>query len=245
MPCQEKGLGWFNPSDGCYWKLANPQPPAGDPAWAGHVPGRGGAVYAYACPFMGGPSTNGGLRWLPTPPPGQPANTPPAAAIAQMALAKLMLPTMSAQSNGGASGTTYVGLPTWLWLPVEQWRSVSATAAVGTRSVTLTASPVSVTWSMGEGGSTTCAGPGEPFSSADPAHPPCGYTYRVDSIGQPQTGPSPNDRYFAVQGAVLFALHWTCAGDCDQAAGDMADMTRATTRMPLRVFQVETVLVNH
>ena len=69
-----------------------------------------------------------------------------------MALAKLMLPTMSAQSNGGASGTTYVGLPTWLWLPAAQWRSASATAAVGTRSVTLTAAPVSVTWSMGEGG---------------------------------------------------------------------------------------------
>ena len=96
---------------------------------------------------------------------------------------------------------------------------------------------------MGDGHSASCDGPGAPYSASDPGNPPCGYTYRVDSSGQPQKGSSVNDRYFTVRGTVTWAVSWTCTGAaCDENGGQLPNLTRQTTAMPLRVFQVETVV---
>lgn len=253
FPCYDAQLGWFDNEDGCYYRLADPQPPPSDPVWIGSMPGVG-AVYTRTCeglvytPLPGGGGFVGAagmsMVWLASAPPGSPVLVPPAATLAQQALAKLQLPTMTAASNGGASQTSYVGVPTWLWIEGAEWHALSATAAVGRRSVTLVATPTAVTWAMGDGSSTSCAGPGEPYSAVAADDPPCGYTYRVSSADQPQSGPSANDRHFTVQGSVDFALHWTCSGSCDQAAGDLPDVQRATTPLPLRVFEVQTVTVN-
>jgi hypothetical protein len=238
VPCSAKGGYWSNGRQ-CYVSLMNPQPPAGDPLWAGH---KTGAFYHCMGP---GPDVLGSIFWSANPPPGM-VVLPPAAVLAQRAAARLQLPHLGAASNGGASQTTYVGVPTWLWVDSAGWVPKSATAAVGTRSVTVTATPVNVAWDMGDGSSgVTCPGPGVPFNSADPMHPPCGYTYQKSSIGQSQQGPSPNDRFFHVQGQVTFTLHWVCQGNCDQPAGDLADMPWPTTAMPLRVFEVQTVNVGH
>lgn len=254
FPCFDAQLGWFDNEDGCYYRLADPQPPPNDPVWIGSTPGVG-AVYTRTCeglvyqPLPGGggfvQAAGMSMVWLASAPPGSPVLVPPAVTLAQQALAKLRLPTMRAASNGGSSQTSYVGVATWLWLDGAQWHALSATAAVGTRSVTLVATPTTVTWAMGDGNSMSCAGPGEPFSAASASDPPCGYTYRASSADQPQSGPTANDRDFTVQGSVDFALHWTCSGDCDQAGGDLPDVQRDTTPLPLRVFEVQTLTVNH
>jgi hypothetical protein len=239
VPCTTD-LGWY--SNGCYWKLMNPQPPADDPVWQGHPPGEGQVYSRYCLWDPPGP----GYIWTASPPPVLVNVIPPAATIALRAEAQLALPTPRAQSNASAAAATYVGVPTWLWVDPAGWHPLSASASVGTRAVTVTATPVATTWNMGDGTPpVTCSGPGEPFDAAKPYSPPCGHTYRTSSATQPQTGPSPNDRYFTVRGSVVFAIHWVCTGDCDQASGDLADMTWGTTAMPLRVFEVQTVVVNH
>jgi hypothetical protein len=119
----------------------------------------------------------------------------------------------------------------------------SPPASVAGESVTATAAPVRVVWSMGDGSSVTCDGPGEPFDAADPDHPPCGYTYRVDSSGQEQSGASGNDRYYTVRGTVTWQISWACTGSCDQASGSLRPLHVQTAPLPLRVFQVETVVV--
>lgn len=252
FPCFDAQLGWFDNEDGCYYRLADPQPPPSDPVWIGAMPGVG-AVYTRTCEGLDFvPIGSGGMVqaagasmvWLAAAPPGSPVLVPPAATLAQQALAKLRLPTMTAASNGGASQTSYVGVPTWLWVDAAEWHSESATAAVGTRSVTLVATPTAVTWAMGDGNSTNCVGPGKPYAVAAANDPPCGYTYRVSSADQPESGPSINDRDFTVRGSVDFILHWTCSGECDQSAGDLPDVQRATTPLPLRVFEVQTMTVN-
>lgn len=230
IPCSIPGDGTWNAAYSCYATPMNPQPALGDPLWAGHSTGT-----VYQC--TGGQGA--GFFWSAQPPPGPPS----AAVLAQRAQSMLTLTRMTATSNGGPSGTTYVGLSTWLWLPSDQWHAItSPPATVGARSVTATATPVSVSWAMGDGGSAMCAGPGAPFNSADPFDPVCGYTYRVDSLAQPQTGSTPNDRYFTVQATVRWQVSWVCTGNCDQNGGRLPDMTWATTTMPLRVFQVETVV---
>lgn len=239
VPCVTD-MGWW--SDGCYWKAADPQPPASDSVWKGHQPGVG-AIYIKFCLFdPPGPYP----VWVANPPAGVPIVVPPAATIALRAKALLKLPTLRADSNASPSDATYVGVPTWLWVDRAGWHPLSASASVGTRAVKVTATPVATTWDMGDGSPPIrCAGPGEPFDREHPYDPPCGYTYRTSSAHQPQTGPSPNDRYFAVQGSVVFAIHWLCTGNCDQASGDLADMRWNTTAMALRVFEVQTVVVNH
>ncbi|WAX55819.1 hypothetical protein M6B22_14890 [Jatrophihabitans cynanchi] len=239
VPCSTD-LGWF--SNGCYWQAMSPQPAAGDPAWQGHSPGEGMIYRKYCMYDPPGPY----YIWSADPPPGAPATLPPAATVALRAEAQLALPTLRAQSNASAAAATYVAVPTWLWVDPAGWHPLSASASVGTRAVTVTATPVATLWNTGDGSAPVrCAGPGAAFDPARPYDPPCGHTYRTSSARQPQTGPAPNDRYFTVRGSVVFAIHWVCSGDCDQASGDLADMTWGTTAMPLRVFEVQTVVVNH
>lgn len=230
IPCDGPSGSHWNAAHLCYAVPVRPQPPLSSPLWDGHTTGA-----VYEC--IGGQAP--GIFWSPQGPPGP----PPAIVLAQRAASTLHPPTMDLETNGGPSHTTYVGIPTWLWLDGRKWRAVaSPPATVAGESVTATATPTSVSWSMGDGHSTTCDGPGAPFSAADPNHPPCGYTYRVDSSRQPQTGTSTNDRYFTVRGTVTWSITWQCVGAaCDEDSGTLPDLSINTNPQPLRVFQVETV----
>ena len=232
LPCQGP--------DGSYWVDAchsyavpmNPVPPLSDPVWQGHTTGT-----VYRC--IGGQGA--GIVWSPQAPPGP----PPALQLAEQAASQLRPPTLTAASNAGtgAGATTYVGIPTWLYLQ-GPWAAVtSPPAAVAGESVTATATPTSVSWSMGDGQTQVCNGPGAPYDSRDPSNPPCGYTYRIDSSKQPQDGPSENDRYFTVVASVTWSITWTCTGAaCDQNGGTLPGLTIASPPVRWRVFQIETVV---
>lgn len=232
IPCNGPDGSFWSAACGSYAFVLNPQPPLSDPVWKGHTTG----VILGCIPLAGG-----GMIWVAK----SPVGAPPALVLAQQAASMLRLPTLGAASNAGTGvgATTYVGIPTWLWLQ-GAWVSVtSPPAAVAGESVTATASPTSVMWSMGDGNSTTCSGPGAPYDSADPSNPPCGYTYRIDSSKQPQDGPSENDRYFTVVATVTWSLTWTCTGAaCDQNGGTLPDMTMPAPAVRWRVFQIETVV---
>ncbi|MBN1171228.1 MAG: hypothetical protein JXA67_03560, partial [Micromonosporaceae bacterium] len=113
------------------------------------------------------------------------AGSPPTVSpevLARMARARLRLPAAVIRLN--PAGDQLVNLPTWLTLNAASWQSQSATASVPGVSVTATARPVKAMWSLGEGGSVTCAGPGTAWTvGTDPlaASPDCGYTYRCSS----------------------------------------------------------------
>jgi hypothetical protein len=230
IPCSGP-QGFWNAAHQCYAKAMTPPPPVTDPVWEGHTTGT-----VYLC--AQDPPV---FFWSPQAPPGP----PPALVLAQRAASELRLPALGAASNAGtgAAATTYVGIPTWLWLQ-GPWAAVkSPPAAVAGESVTATATPTSVSWSMGDGHSMRCDGPGAPYNSADPSNPPCGYTYRVDSSKQPQDGPSVNDRYFTVQATVTWSVTWTCTGAaCDQNGGVLPALPIASASVRWRVFQVETVV---
>jgi hypothetical protein len=231
IPCAGPAGSYWNAAHQCYAKVVSPPPPLSSPYWEGHTTGT-----VYLC--AQDPPV---FFWSPQGPPGP----PPALLLAERAAAELRPPTLGVSSNAGAgpAATTYVGIPTWLWLQ-GTWASVtSPPAAVAVESVTATASPRSVSWSMGDGRSTTCSGPGAAYSSADPSNPPCGYTYRIDSARQPQDGTSVNDRYFTVQATVTWSVSWTCTGAaCDQGGGVLPDLTIASPPVRWRVFQIETVV---
>ncbi len=187
------------------------------------VPGGGpGAWYLYRCATPGDSGDESLLYrapvWIADAAPGV-AAAPDPNALAEQARSQLRLAGPRIDMN--PVGDQLLGLPTWLWLDPAGWGQVSATAAAGGVSVTAVARPVSVVWSLGDGGSVTCTGPGTPFpAGADPssASPTCGYTYRHPSLT------APGGRW-AVTATVRWDVTWAGAG----RAGAFAGLTTVST----------------
>lgn len=182
------------------------------------TPAPGGAWYVYQCSTGSHDAVYRPPVWIPNGQPG-PAPAPSPAQLAQQALNQLRLPTPKIEAN--PAGEQLVTLPTWLWLDRSSWGDVAATAAVPGVSVTAVAHPTAVTWSMGDGGSVTCTGPGTPFpTGGNPksASPDCGYTYRTSSAGQPEQA-------FPVTATVNWTVTWSGAGQ----GGTFPNMTTAAT----------------
>ncbi|WP_236572289.1 hypothetical protein [Nocardiopsis sp. FR4] len=74
-----------------------------------------------------------------------------------------------------------VRVPVWLWISSDDWQAETATASVPGGSVTVSATPASLSWSMGDGTTVECDGPGTAYDpqAHDPAQesPDCGHTY--------------------------------------------------------------------
>ena len=131
-----------------------------------------------------------------------------------------------------------VGVPTWLWIDSAAWRPQSATVTVPGVTVTATATPVNVTWHLGDGdGTVVCRGPGTVFTDrSDPAaaSPDCGYTYQRPSTGLHGAGA------FTVTASMHWRVVWQARGTGQQ--GDLPDLvTHATSQV--RVREVQTLVV--
>nr|MDT0665536.1 hypothetical protein [Micromonospora sp. DSM 115978] len=199
------------------------------PAAAGpDTDGRPGAWYVYQC-------QTDGVRdalyrppvWLPDDQGGPTAAGPDVVGLAEQARNQLRL-------AGPAIGMSPVAdqlvrLPTWLWLDPGGWNQVAATAAAGGVSVTAVARPVEVVWSLGDGATVTCSGPGTAFpAGADPesASPDCGHTYTRRSLDEP-------GGTFAVTATVRWDVTWAGAGQ----AGVFPGLTTTST-VQVRVIDV-------
>jgi hypothetical protein len=189
------------------------------------VPPASGGWYIYRCT---GPGLRDALYRPPVWIPNGPGAPPSPAELAQQARSQLRLPTPKIKTN--PAGDQLVNLPTWLWADRGSWNPVSATAAVPGVSVTAVATPTSVTWSMGDGGSVTCTGPGSPFRpGGDPrsASPDCGYTYHASSAGRPGDA-------FPATATVHWTVTWSGAGQ----GGTFPNMTTSES-VPFRVAESE------
>lgn len=99
-----------------------------------------------------------------------------------------------------------MNVSSWLWVGSGAWRSMSATAAAGPVSATATAAPAEVVWTMGDGHSVTCDGPGVPYNSSNPnATTYCSYTWPTSSGGEP-------GGVYRVTATVYYQAAWTAAG---------------------------------
>lgn len=107
------------------------------------------------------------------------------AALALQAMRSVDIPSPVIRTSP-PSGRLYVQVPTWLWLDGGWWRPFSATARAGRVTSTVTAQPVSATWSTGDGSSVTCSGPGVPWQPGLPEEATgCSHTYTTASAGAP------------------------------------------------------------
>jgi hypothetical protein len=177
IECQRNG-GWAG-ADGCYYGPADPSTKA--IAARSGQPSGPGAWYTRTCYSEYGTAENAwaSVVWRTTPP-----VTPEA--VAWRAVSQLMLPDVVVRLN--PAGDQLVNLPTWLTVDASSWRAQSATASVPGVSVTATATPMKAVWSMGDGATVVCSGPGTPWRAGmDPAaaSPDCGHRYTRSSAHAP------------------------------------------------------------
>ncbi len=84
------------------------------------------------------------------------------------------------ESRPGSIGV--IGMPTWMWAQnpnANTWGPLTRTASAGGWTVTATAQAQRVVWSMGDGSTVTCRGPGTPYADSygKKSSPTCGHTY--------------------------------------------------------------------
>ncbi|MEZ5265215.1 MAG: hypothetical protein R2755_26345, partial [Acidimicrobiales bacterium] len=123
-------------------------------------------------------------------------------------------------------GEQLVNLPTWLWLG-RGWSTETSTAAVPGVSVTVTATPETVRWNMGDGTIVSCAGAGSPSAAV------CTHTYRRSSATQPGAA-------YPALATVVWRARWAVTGA--SGGGDLGTIER-TTAFDVRVAERQTV--NH
>lgn len=131
--------------------------------------------------------------------------------LAQRAVDRLRLP--QPVMNTSPESMQLVHLPVWLAVTADSWAQQSASASVPGMTVTATATPVSASWSMGNGDSKECAVPGTvwtPAAGETEASPDCGYVYEQASEAD-----------FQVSVTVVWQVRWAGGG----ASGSVPDMT--------------------
>jgi hypothetical protein len=192
---------------------------------------REGTWYLYECQDPQAPfGLRTGAAFVPA---GQPAVPP--AVLAQEASRFVPAPAPAIQLNPPAGSDHLVNLESWLWVDPATWGQRSATASVPNESATVVATPLSVTWSMGDGTKVICRGPGVPYNPTRPPdgqHTTCSHTYRRSSAGQP------GERY-TVSATTTWALRWTASGVVT-AAGTLAPLLRTSTTT-VRVAEAQAI----
>jgi hypothetical protein len=197
-----------------------------------------GGWFSVTCTDSSTGATTTQTEWIPN----QVSPSTPAVDPRQVALQaenSLDLPAPSLHFN--PSTTSVVNLATWLWIGAGLWHAYVVTASVGSVSATAVATPISVAWSMGDGGEVTCDGPGQTFDPAQPSVQqmnPCAYTYAVSSAGQPSPDGNPDDASFEVHATVAWSVSWTAQG---AAGGGALPGLSTTASARVRVEQVESI----
>ncbi len=182
------------------------------------------------------------------PGPGPPGPPPPSPQqLMEQAKNHLVLPPPALQLSPAADGWQYVQMPTWLWVPPSGWTPITATARAGPVTVTVTAAPVrlQVVYQTGAttSATTTCAGPGTPYSeelatTEDPglpvqaASPDCGWTWHESSTDTA-------DHRYAVTAQVAYHLAWTVTGAA--GGGDLGELPSAATSLRVPVGEIQAV----
>ena len=236
FPCHDPEMGWFDNQDGCYYRLASPQPVFDLTLWQGHQNGQGG-IYAESCVAI----NRLNFVWRPSSPAGPPRNSP--VQLAQQAFATLTLPRpVPPTSPSGATlpdGRPYtvVQVPTWYWTTPASYQVKTASAAAGPVWAQVTVTPVALTFTPGDTASTvSCAGPGTVWTAqAGPwTHAPggCDYSYPQSTYGYP------GGQLTATYGIVWRAI-WTGSGG---SGGTFPDVTTTATSR-FAVAEAQAVIV--
>jgi hypothetical protein len=151
--------------------------------------------------------------------------------LAADALAAVNIGSTAIRTSPSANGRLYVQVPTWLWLDNGWWHPYEATARAGVVWSTVRATPVEVLWSLGDGHTLVCRGPGTQWLPGLPEHSSgCTYTYRTSSAGQAAGA-------FRLQATATFAVSWSSNA---ATGGPLPAITRTST-VDVQVGEIQAI----
>ncbi|MFF4891432.1 hypothetical protein [Micromonospora chersina] len=219
IPCYDDLLGWFNNGDGCYYKLAEPQPTAPE----------GQQWYVRTC--NGGDLGEQSVVLRDGPPPGYGAPPDPEE-LARRALASIsLLPPRVAVAPRRSKGPGLVGLPVWMWASggASYFGPLRASASDRGLTVEITARVTRVVWTMGDGTRVTCTGPGTPYTADGPragrTSPDCGYDRGYARAGT-----------YQVSATTFWTVEWSGGGE----SGEIAQ-SRVSGTVPVQINELQVV----
>lgn len=216
--------GYWSNGRQCYIRAVSPQPARTDPVWGGHVDG---TVYLCDPPVASAGGQIVTYFWAAAPPQG-PAAPPDPRALASRAVASMRLHAIAIgivpEPRSGSVGI--IGLPTWMWAATPDAQSLgplTRTATAGGFTVTATAKADRTVWTMGDGATVSCRGPGTPYadSHGKQPSPSCGHTYTKQGT-------------YAVRATTYWVVTWTGIGQ----TGTIPLAFTATTTITMGEAQV-------
>ncbi|WP_442934366.1 hypothetical protein [Micromonospora sp. CPCC 205546] len=221
IKCYDDVLGWFNNGDGCYYKLAQPQPEAPE----------GQQWYVRTC--NGGDLGSQTTVLRDAPPPGFGAPPDPEE-LARRALAKITIAAPRiAVAPRRSNGPGLVGLPVWMWGRDDDPKYFGPTqrASESERGLTveITARFDRIVWNMGNGSTVTCSDAGTPYRADGPLagrrSPDCGY-----HSGYPKAGD------YRVRATTYWTVTWQGGGQ-----SGVIPVNRSTGTVPVRINELQVV----
>jgi hypothetical protein len=148
--------------------------------------------------------------------------------LARRAFAELPLIYPRPRTAPPPTAKQLVGVRTWLWVDPADWQPMSATATIVGLSATVTAQPTKVIWTMGDGSTVICNGPGTPYKPTVPdteQSSTCSHTYQHDGT-------------YAVRATIVWTVSWTATNG---QGGTLPNVQRST-EFPLTVEQRQAVI---
>ncbi|HSK24476.1 MAG TPA: hypothetical protein VK906_14920 [Egicoccus sp.] len=132
------------------------------------------------------------------------------------------------------------GLPSWLAIEPEDFTTRTASVSAGTITVTATLEPQRVEWTLGDGGETTCDGPGTVYDtnrSYESQSTDCTYTYAVASTLDDPDGTYP------VSAHIVYGASFTVESPLSELNGtfDLGELDGPPTTEDIVVRQIQAV----
>lgn len=157
--------------------------------------------------------------------------------LAEKAYKTLVMPIPQVVMSPAANVPQLTGLPVWMWLEPGSWAPISSTVSAGPVTITATATPQRVLWTMGDGSTVTCAGPGTPFpehpnSDGTTPSPTCGHTFHRTSEVEPGGA-------FHATATIVWRVDWTGFGP----GGTFPDV-ESSIGFPVRVIEAAALVTN-
>lgn len=221
VPCRTDQGSWYSPRQ-CYISRVSPQPPRSDPSWQGHADGT-----LYYCRISGQAIGSATLIWL-----ASAAPPPDPEVLARRAVASMRLRPfrIGIVPEDRPDRVGLVGMPVWLWAEnpgPQTFGPITRSASSGGYTVRATAKVTRVRWSLGDGATRTCSGPGTPYLArfGKAESPTCGYRYS-------QQGE------YTVRAESQWVVSWSGIGESGTIRLSLADSTR------IAVGELQVVTVN-
>ena len=229
VPCTKDGMTWWGSPHWCYAEPDDPQgpPPRGhedeNGMWWTCQTGASGTSVSFAVWWV-----SGGVAPV------------DGAAVARQLMVTIPYELADAKIAPPPTYHTYISYKNWLWVESGQWHTVTGSKSVRGATVTLTATPSHVEWTMGNGDTVSCVGPGREWVKGMPENAPTNCSYAYDEMEDPE-----GDTW-TVSARISYTLAWTCTGNCGGAtSGDLgSQLAAAGDSTTITVYQRQTVNKN-